>query len=102
MAIAHTLELQHDENFLHKSMRPEIASIVYTLELQHDEDFLHKNMHPDFYKGKSFLLEGDALERGLARRKALRRFDSRHADQRRVLTTGVFPTDRREPEKSVG
>ena len=43
MAIAHTSELQHDENFLHKNMRPEIASIAHSLELQREEDFLHKN-----------------------------------------------------------
>ena len=59
MAIAHTFELQHDEDFLHKNMHPEIANIAHTSELQHDEDFLRKNMHPEIanvYKGKSFLL----------------------------------------------
>ena len=33
MATAHTSELQHDENFLHKNMLPEIASIAHSLEL---------------------------------------------------------------------
>ena len=64
MAIVHTLELQHDEDFLHKNMHPEIANIAHTLELQHDEDFLHKNMHPEIanvYKGRSFLLLKEML-----------------------------------------
>ena len=104
MAIVHTLEMGVDQTW---SRREEVLDFWESRaeELQHDGDFLHKNMHPEIanvYKGKRFLFLGEMLSS--VDWPDVKLFDDLIAGMPvigELPTTGVFPTDRRELEKSV-
>ena len=105
MAIVHTLEMGIDQT---RSRREEVLGFWESRAegLQHDENFLHKNMHPEIanvYKGKRFLLLREMLSS--VNWPDVKLFDGLIAGMPimgEFPATGVFPTDRREPEKSVG
>ena len=104
VAIVHTLELGIDQT---QSRRKEVLDCLESKaeELQHDENLLHKNMHPEIanvYKGKRFLHLREMLSS--VKWPDVKLFDDLIAGMPimgELPATGVFPADRREPEKSV-
>ena len=105
MAIVHTLEMGIDQT---RPRREEVLDFWESRAegLQHDKNFLHKNMHPEIanvYKGKRFLLLREMLSS--VSWPDVKLFDDLIAGMPimgELPASGVFPTDQGRPEKSVG